>query len=827
MTLRRLIFTSAVVLALGANARQLSVSDVMPIANSLYSNVKSNNMHNLKLAYTATNDNGNALYYVLNREGGNGYIVMAADDCSQPILANITSGEFNYATAPEALRFILDSYAHSISNAIENGQSTRTITNTNRTDVAPMIETAWGQEAPFNNLCPPYNGNQRAAVGCVALAMAQVMKYHEHPAQGTGSHSYTYNGNTYSADFGATTYRWDLMTPNGMYMGVMQDRENAISTLTYHCGVSIDMMYNWGGGYGSAAYAKDIPNALMTYFDYANTARYLKASDDSNFEETLYQELAASRPVVMEGFPSPGVSGHTFICHGYSSADNTFYLNLGATGGNGDGYYALNHLAGWSYGVGVVIGIQPNENGGSGGGTGGDTEDKYATNFDDSTITRSDRSLKSITITSPTHGAQVIDVPHTLNQDPVVVDLTATNTITVKQDEEITFDLDYEGSWMNSYVYIDANGNGFTADVDDNGVAGSNNELISYSNYNKKNSRGETSSESDPNTLPSFTVPSSLYAGTYRMRVKIDWNNIDPKGSTAADNRLDANGGRIVDFLLKVEESATMVTKKFNFVADGMTIAQRTLRLKIGDQYPTFDKLDELQTDYYTISGYPTEPVSDVNNETITLTVTQAFPFKISKGASASSATWYTLTVNGNYVRYNPNNPDVIAFDSNSSASPYQENGKIEDTYVWCFTGNLYSGVQIWNRRAQSPLTTLTNGTSQYVSADAEFDLQGKCSAFHAIKVDDSSFYLELNGSDNLLYSAGTAANGWLSCGTDTEDRALVVITEVKRSNIAAVESIIADKDNNNHTIYDLLGRPVANPTPGLYIINGKKTVIR
>lgn len=42
--------------------------------------------------------------------------------------------------------------------------------------VGPLINTVWHQGYPFNGLCPP-----NCAAGCVAIAMAQIMKYHEWP----------------------------------------------------------------------------------------------------------------------------------------------------------------------------------------------------------------------------------------------------------------------------------------------------------------------------------------------------------------------------------------------------------------------------------------------------------------------------------------------------------------------------------------------------------------------------------------------------------------------------------------------------------------------
>lgn len=43
--------------------------------------------------------------------------------------------------------------------------------------VGPLINTVWSQKSPFNGLCP-----QNCLAGCVAIAVAQIMRYHEWPA---------------------------------------------------------------------------------------------------------------------------------------------------------------------------------------------------------------------------------------------------------------------------------------------------------------------------------------------------------------------------------------------------------------------------------------------------------------------------------------------------------------------------------------------------------------------------------------------------------------------------------------------------------------------
>lgn len=56
-----------------------------------------------------------------------------------------------------------------------------------KTEIKPLLETEWSQEAPFNQLCSYNNGTSisPALTGCVATAMSQIMYFHKWPEKGT------------------------------------------------------------------------------------------------------------------------------------------------------------------------------------------------------------------------------------------------------------------------------------------------------------------------------------------------------------------------------------------------------------------------------------------------------------------------------------------------------------------------------------------------------------------------------------------------------------------------------------------------------------------
>ena len=153
--------------------------------------------------------------------------------------------------------------------------------------------------------------------------MAQIMKFWNYPETGSGFHSYNHPAyGTLSANFGSTTYQWSLM-PN-----VVSSSNSAVATLMYHCGVSVNMVYDIAAKGGSSAQTLDVAAALKTYFGYSSTVegKYRKDYTDAQWIDLLKTELNAGRPVQYAGTGSSG--GHSFVCDGYNSND-FFHMNWG------------------------------------------------------------------------------------------------------------------------------------------------------------------------------------------------------------------------------------------------------------------------------------------------------------------------------------------------------------------------------------------------------------------------------------------------------------------------------------------------------------------
>ena len=178
-------------------------------------------------------------------------------------------------------------------------------------------------------------------------------------------------------------------------------------------------------------------------------------------------------------------------------------------------------------------------------------KDDYAINFDkDAKQTHSSRYSSSVSLQQTGKDKQTIEFGKTMNG---YEDLTAgTEKFTVEAGSEVTPSIGYVGEWMHGYVYIDLDNNkqfSFNADgADQTGT-----EVVSYSYYKDQNSKGESASNNcNVNPMPAFTAPTT--PGTYRIRFKVDWDNIDAGGSVLSTNHILNNGGGIYDATLEVVE---------------------------------------------------------------------------------------------------------------------------------------------------------------------------------------------------------------------------------------------------------------------------------
>jgi len=221
---------------------------------------------------------------------------------------------------------------HQKENTLEASSESSTVSTK-----GPLLQTTWNQGKYYNTKCPADSDGPDGHVwaGCVATAMSQIMKYYNWPVKGKGSHSYDSDYGTLSANFGHTTYKWKSMPDN------LTDYNDAIATLLYHAGVSVNMQYSPDG---SGAYMSDADKALKNYFRYRTSGRAFRNNMNADeWDALLKSELDHNRPVLYAGY---GTGGHAFVCDGYDysdSSDKKYHFNWGWSGYY-NGYYAIGAL---------------------------------------------------------------------------------------------------------------------------------------------------------------------------------------------------------------------------------------------------------------------------------------------------------------------------------------------------------------------------------------------------------------------------------------------------------------------------------------------------
>jgi hypothetical protein len=315
------------------------------------------------------------LFYIYNIRGGQGFVIVSADDAAIPVLGYSNEGSFTGNNMPVAFDKLLEKFRQEIKfiklNSLQADDNINMLWQENITAnyvstfstnaVSPLVATKWNQAPYYNDLCP-YDAthNERTVTGCVATAMAQIMKYWNYPATGTGFSSYNHSTyGTLSANFGSTTYNWAGM-PNSV-----NSTNNAVATLMYHVGVSVDMDYGPGSTGGSSAYVISSASAtqacseyaLKTYFGYDASLQGIQRTNftDAVWIQKLKTELDAGRPILYTGF---GQGGHAFVCDGYDNSNN-FHFNWG-WGGMYDGYFNINSLNPGTGGAGSGAGTYNN-----------------------------------------------------------------------------------------------------------------------------------------------------------------------------------------------------------------------------------------------------------------------------------------------------------------------------------------------------------------------------------------------------------------------------------------------------------------------------------
>ena len=214
-------------------------------------------------------------------------------------------------------------------------------------DVDPLITANWDQGGSWNDQCP-----DNALVGCVSVAMSQIMYYWDNPSNGNGYVSYYHpEHGVIEADFENTSYNFNDMSDNSA--------NTSSQLLLFHAGVAVEMDYGESGSGAYVCYTNlNAKTALRDHFNYDNQISCISRNDyeENEWEELIIDQLDSGWPIIYRAYTNEGEAGHAWNVDGYS--ENLFHCNWG-WGGSSNGYFDINSMNGFNVDQGAIINIIP------------------------------------------------------------------------------------------------------------------------------------------------------------------------------------------------------------------------------------------------------------------------------------------------------------------------------------------------------------------------------------------------------------------------------------------------------------------------------------
>jgi hypothetical protein len=323
----------------------------------------------VKKVETFPDARGAPLYYVIYLDP-EGFVIVAADDFIEPIIGFASSGQFDPSTnnplgalvnsdLPDRIARVKGIGAAKAQGSTLNARNKWArlnsieqmaagvdlgIVSISDVRVSPLTETLWNQATAAGNACynyyTPPNAEGSVAnyyCGCVATAMAQLMRFWQYPVHGVGTASFTIyvsgvaqSRNLRGGSGTGDAYAWSDMVLAPSSSSTLAQRQ-AIGALCHDAGVSVNMSYTVSGSAADTLRAK---NAFVSTFGYANAVKGYNsgATIGSGLNDMVNPNLDSRCPVLLGITGSSG--GHAVVCDGYGYNLSTLYhhLNLGWSG---------------------------------------------------------------------------------------------------------------------------------------------------------------------------------------------------------------------------------------------------------------------------------------------------------------------------------------------------------------------------------------------------------------------------------------------------------------------------------------------------------------
>ena len=313
---------------------------------------------------------GRPLYYIVYLEPA-GFLIVSGDDLIEPVVGFVEGGEYvpsddnplgalvtrdlagrvlaareweEYEASARtdggkerAFRKAADKWAFlesmALSADMEAGLGT-----ISDIRVSPLVSSVWSQENEGGSPCYNYYTVWESVYypcGCVATAMAQLMRFHQWPATGpvVAQHAIKVDDVTQyetirGGDGSGGAYNWSLMTLDPDAGTGLNSRE-AIGALTFDAGVSVSMKYFTSG---SSSDTRSAADAFVAVFGYGNAIKGYNSGNNipsSTLNDMVNPNLDGGLPALLGITGPPG--GHAIVVDGYGYQVSTLYhhLNMG------------------------------------------------------------------------------------------------------------------------------------------------------------------------------------------------------------------------------------------------------------------------------------------------------------------------------------------------------------------------------------------------------------------------------------------------------------------------------------------------------------------
>ena len=764
-----------------ARQRALEFLHQGPVSESR-SNAKTDN-------YLQTAQIEQTMFYVFNVGEQDGFVIISADDQTQPVLGYSKQGTFDAETISPEMKWWLDGYETQL-KAVREGKERLAEPTANHAAIAPMVSSQWNQSAPYNLLTK--TSSSQYVTGCVATAMAQIMYYHKWPEQVTETLP---SPDGLMLDLDPTTFNWSLMRDRYNRTDT-DDGAQEVAKLMKYCGYAAKM--NYGDG-SSGAQSYNAVEGLRRYLGYHYTTEEVMRADytTAEWDELIYNELANQRPVLYTGYSASG--GHAFVCDGYDG-NGMYHINWG-WGGVSDAYFLLSLLNPDDQGIGgfpgedgysvwqsAIIGIQK------------------ATQAYDGIRLELDQINSNSTQASRTSNTQ--DFVVTAN-----VSLSTEDESLIGNKYDVAMGL-YQG---NNLLQITA---------------------LSSSSAEIKKRFGNIQPISFNNKQ--MVIPHTLADGTYQLRVlqrrsgTTEW--LKTQWAECIYIRLTISGNKmtIQNVLNYTAMADNLTTLKVNSVTvNGKKRAQSPLELMLN-----ITNTGTYNTGIVNLI-YSSSPGFETKTEGITTEMVSRIGVNLDPGKTDNIPMHYTPATAGTYYFRITNmaNDEVLKEFSvnvidkapiNISAAQNKIEGAVlkvgYTNYYDYYSTTLNISYQVTNNGTDSfedylyaflfsaPTDGDFGSSSTYETAYASIPVGETVTVpFTFTGLADNMNYLV-----NLIYIENGAYTNTGATGTQ-------ILYVVPGS--TAIRGVTTDKMQSASCIFDLQGREVKTPQRGVYIINGKKVV--